>query len=729
MWCFTCCFRRPPGSFQPQDGSNPIFTVEMTESMKRQSVIDGNLNELIERWIFSLKDYRHLEEDYILSGIVDIDAVLKLRNDPESLLSSSNNNIRELAIKRCNIFLMMTKLKIAIPRSQGKDERTGKNLPVDPIFNSFNHVDNEMVQTANHSVTSQANSNDNISSLVSSRWASRLGNMYNRDVDTKVENDNESHVINTVGTRELKLKWPDFLPDVSYDVLKISLFEHSIRTLKLTEYHILDIKESNKICDIFLLTEIKRIWLRNADTLVLTLKSNKEIHYSSPIASHVIQQITSRVKIRIALEKGFSFNSVSNNNNTFQGIEYSAASTAKIISEISQTNHTDCDNTIKVFANDLSVKTKQLRKKSIIALPNRNAEELKRTDVTTSQTTKNKIKTFTLQAFAVNSSEYKVQRKLQDILCDPSSPEGRTKDDFVANFTYRNRQLKDLRNFIESMNDHIIIHRGNCLAFILRNNCDEESGVNLIESLNESELAILSYIIYTTIEESMFLPLKDKIVSLCREFNDDSVAVSKISALSNRNQVDWGIEEKYVSPLGWQNAIFELSNLEINLSPSTQMNAITRAAKAIYSEFKLAIIPRLKAQGQNVPEYLGADDFVPIFIYVVSKSSLKHPTLNKDIMWNLCHPELLRGEIGYFLTVYESAVEFITSEPTDNESDVTRFSEIANKSRSSITSESSSISNISVTTLRRISQFIVPMTRSLGNQTTDISLRESFNHL
>ena len=696
--------------------------------MRRQSIIDGNLNELIERWIFSLKEYRHLEEDYILSALVDINDILKLRNDPESLLASRNNNIKELAMKRCNIFLMMTKLKIAIPRSQGKGEWTGKSLPVDPIFNSFNHVDNEMVQSANHSVPLQANCNDNISSLVSNRWASRLGNMYNKDADTKVDSNNETNAIHAVETRELKLKWPDFLPDVSYDVLKISLFEHSIRTLKLTEYHILDIKDSNMICDVFLLTEIKRIWLRNADTLVLTLKTNKEIHYSSPIASHVIQQITSRVKIRIALEKGFSFNSVSNRDNGFQGIEYSAASTAKIISEISRTNHADCDDTIKVFANDLSIKTKQLRKKSIIALPNRNAEEAKRTDAVAARTADN-IRTFTLQAFAVTSSEYKVQRKLQDILCNPSSPEGRTKEDFVAKFTQRNRQLKDVRNFIESMNDHIIIHRGNCLAFILRNNCEEESGANLIESLNESELAILSYIIYTTIEESIFLPLKDKILSLCRELNDDSTVVSKINALSNRNQVDWGVEERYVSPLGWQNAIFELSNLEINLSPSTQMNAITRAAKAIYSEFKLAVVPKLKTHGQNIPEYLGADDFVPIFIYVVSKSGLKHPTLNKDIMWNLCHPELLRGEVGYFLTVYESAIEFIAREPTGNETNITRFSEIANKSRSSITSDASSISNISVTTLRRISQFIVPMTRSLKNQSTDVSLRESFNHL
>ena len=99
-------------------------------------------------------------------------------------------------------------------------------------------------------------------------------------------------------------------------------------------------------------------------------------------------------------------------------------------------------------------------------------------------------------------------------------------------------------------------------------------------------------------------------------------------------------------------------------------------------------------------------------------------------MWNLCHPEILRGEIGYFLTVYESAIEFIASEPVDTNINTTRFSELANKSRLSVTSVNSSASTSSMMSLRRISQFIAsPMVRNLSNQSTDISLRESFTHL
>jgi len=62
---------------------------------------------------------------------------------------------------------------------------------------------------------------------------------------------------------------------------------------------------------------------------------------------------------------------------------------------------------------------------------------------------------------------------------------------------------------------------------------------------------------------------------------------------------------------------------------------------------------------------LSADDLVPIFIYVLCQSfkDLKHPITNRDLLWGLCLPDQLHGEAGYYLTLYESAVEYIVQEP------------------------------------------------------------------
>ena len=95
------------------------------------------------------------------------------------------------------------------------------------------------------------------------------------------------------------------------------------------------------------------------------------------------------------------------------------------------------------------------------------------------------------------------------------------------------------------------------------------------------------------------------------------------------------------------------------------------ASKEIYSEFKCEVLPALRERRESelsdADMTLGADDFLPIFIYVLCQTNLNHPHLNKNILWNLCHPDQLRGESGYYLTMYESAIEFVLSVEVDEE--------------------------------------------------------------
>jgi hypothetical protein len=138
----------------------------------------------------------------------------------------------------------------------------------------------------------------------------------------------------------------------------------------------------------------------------------------------------------------------------------------------------------------------------------------------------------------------------------------------------------------------------------------------------------------------------------------------KVAYFAHRTQEQWGISAEYVSPLGWRSAIFILSSLEHNLIPAAQLQVLTRAVKAIYSEFKFAILPKLEAEGKT-GVCIAADDLVPIFIFIFCQCKLQHPLQNRDMMWQLCHPDSLHGEGGYYLTVYESAIEFVLNEPME----------------------------------------------------------------
>ena len=95
--------------------------------------------------------------------------------------------------------------------------------------------------------------------------------------------------------------------------------------------------------------------------------------------------------------------------------------------------------------------------------------------------------------------------------------------------------------------------------------------------------------------------------------------------------------------------------------------ALLQCAKAIYSEFKSDILPRLMAKNPHKTDVaIGADDFLPIFLYVLCHSTIETPLLTKELLWGLCHPDQLYGESGYYLTVYESALDFIENIEVDS---------------------------------------------------------------
>lgn len=77
----------------------------------------------------------------------------------------------------------------------------------------------------------------------------------------------------------------------------------------------------------------------------------------------------------------------------------------------------------------------------------------------------------------------------------------------------------------------------------------------------------------------------------------------------------------------------------------------------------MAVKPAIvKQKGDGTDVSLGADDLLPIFIYVLSQAELQNPIVNIDLLWTICHPDQLHGEAGYYLTLYESAVEYVLQE-------------------------------------------------------------------
>lgn len=141
--------------------------------------------------------------------------------------------------------------------------------------------DIERISISNRSSSSSAIAEDRATSQVSKRvsklWAERIelsttispmhgtqggrvgGNTfaelyskYSKAPNAKT-GDNNTNSSSSVWEPPVRPKWP--LPDITFQVIT-GLRQR--RSLKLTEYHILDIKQGTKICHVYLYTELRK---------------------------------------------------------------------------------------------------------------------------------------------------------------------------------------------------------------------------------------------------------------------------------------------------------------------------------------------------------------------------------------------------------------------------------------------------------------------------------------
>jgi len=74
--------------------------------------------------------------------------------------------------------------------------------------------------------------------------------------------------------------------------------------------------------------------------------------------------------------------------------------------------------------------------------------------------------------------------------------------------------------------------------------------------------------------------------------------------------------------------------------------------------FIVCFFQQVKSSNQRCVT-LGADDFLPLFVWVLVQSGMLAAEIEADYMWGLLHPSLLSGEGGYYLTTLSSAVHVL----------------------------------------------------------------------
>jgi hypothetical protein len=621
-------------------------------------LLNNDTTKSIDNISLYLENYRNLESRSIENGNDGlISDLILLREKPRLYLFSDNIKIRELAKTREEIYTELNKLGVDF-NTLNKDNKEKQKQPQEEqeIINPL------LSQTKSSSLSSKSKSLPTDPLFISWKNKQKTNNM-------SIKNSNSKTLVKTNQNNTKPLinnhKWPEWLLDETYDVVKTNKYGSKYeRKLTLTQIHILASREGIGVTQVYTYLDVEKVYLNKDESqVVIFFKTNKKsFFYTSPQAANIAQQIATRVQVRVSMEKSNDLIS-----SIIRG--YTKEKMLLLMNEISDESDKSNSSNFASFANILKNKVLPQELFGLIqsdplldVLPSNSASNISN-----------------LMDIEKNSGKYRLQVAIREILFDTTSPEGNTRRVFLEEFSIinNNKTIEDYRIWIDGMHEFLFLNRGPLLCYIYNSGlCGEPTQVNansnlseslqelaliLLKNYDEETLSVVSFIVYTIVEESVYLPLKANLTNLLQNTNAlevDSVLSEKLTQLSSKTQLNWKICENNISSLSWNSAIFELEGIERNPTPTTKLNAIVRAAKAIYIEFRKEVLPRLTKQGKT-DVVLGADDLLPIFLFVISNSNLRNPLLNKELLWNLCDPDQLLDEAGYYLTLYTSAVEYI----------------------------------------------------------------------
>ncbi|CAN0068030.1 unnamed protein product, partial [Ectocarpus fasciculatus] len=164
------------------------------------------------------------------------------------------------------------------------------------------------------------------------------------------------------------------------------------------------------------------------------------------------------------------------------------------------------------------------------------------------------------------------------------------------------------------------------------------------------------------VEIELFVPLEAHIRIIISEvcLEDDCAISEKLQKVRNCSQSDFGIPGAVQSPSNWKLVAGMLRDMFSRSNPMDRIQALKAAVKEIPLLYDKERQERDSLCGEKSPLHLGADDMLPIFIYVLATSDLPFglSAFSFEVN-NLCDTKLKISETGYILATFEASVHHL----------------------------------------------------------------------
>ena len=188
------------------------------------------------------------------------------------------------------------------------------------------------------------------------------------------------------------------------------------------------------------------------------------------------------------------------------------------------------------------------------------------------------------------------------------------------------------------------------------------------------------------VEIEIFVPCSARLHAvLDRSFSGDEAALRKnVAQIAHKPQSFFGIPLQQTSPTNWDAIVFQMREIRSKSLPHDRLEALLLTAKEIPLLFSKEHPVNPKDRNNSVT--LGADDFLPIFIYILARAQIPNLFALTEELQAMCDPDKRMSETGYYLATLEASLQHVIEANVTMESQVL-FPEIL---RSKVGSDSDS---------------------------------------
>eukprot|EP01138_Halocafeteria_seosinensis_P004954 gb/GECG01005066.1/.p1 GENE.gb/GECG01005066.1/~~gb/GECG01005066.1/.p1 ORF type:complete len:709 (+),score=72.15 gb/GECG01005066.1/:1-2127(+) len=249
----------------------------------------------------------------------------------------------------------------------------------------------------------------------------------------------------------------------------------------------------------------------------------------------------------------------------------------------------------------------------------------------------------------------------QKMVVNPISSSKRQVEDEAEDrpdITYGNRSKTPLdyfRDCVDKLHESVMENISKlehlCVDLSVYNQDEGEANIHGFQEVGET----VSSIAMRVCERLVYLPLYhdlNKCLEIGLEYSKEKEVMGALKRLKWFSQDGFLVAKELQSSEGWTAAVMELQRAEMESLPHDKLTWFLGCCRTIHVLHHMYTAKKGK---KYVP--LGADDFFPIFCYVIAQSRLSRPVLFQDLLWNVCDSHMLRGESGYYLTTYEAALQ------------------------------------------------------------------------